>query len=116
MEIFENLLSVRERDCIFLVNISKSALIVNDLSRISYAVLCFTKKKGTRRQESDVGAQFIVPLQMRNIDFHYPFSIEKAHLSFFSLTCIFFTKYYILDTRSVSYTHLRAHETRHDLV
>jgi len=39
MKIFENLLSVRERDCIFLVNISKSALIVNDLSRIAYCVL-----------------------------------------------------------------------------
>jgi len=38
MRFFENLLSVREKDYIFFVNISKSALIVNDVSRISYRV------------------------------------------------------------------------------
>ena len=38
MRFFENLLSVRERDYIFFVNISKSALIVNDDVRMSYIV------------------------------------------------------------------------------
>jgi len=38
MKFFENLLSVREKYYIFFVNISKSALIVNDVSRISYIV------------------------------------------------------------------------------
>jgi len=41
-------LSVRERDYIFFVNISKSGLVVNDYTRISY----FVYRKENKRKRS----------------------------------------------------------------